>query len=137
MRVLGFVLALICCSVPAFAQAPTALRETYQRNLTACVTRTASCDRAALSQADRNYLRYEMGEQRFGVRDAEDVVSVRMEGYEHAPATIVGKVTPDTAATPAVSTQATPARNCMIPVKAYTKRNGTVVEAHTRRRAGC
>ena len=53
----------------------------YEANLTRCIARSGRCDTSSLSKIDRDYLTYEMKDQRFDQKTVRQVVAVRMEYY--------------------------------------------------------
>lgn len=176
MRVSGFVVALATCiwsaaaasqgtptpapeapAVPtASTPSPGGQRAAYEANLTACVKRTKRCDPAGLSASDRNYLTYEMGGQRFSSRDAEEVIAVRMEGYDKPETIVVGRstghrhegagersgrsnsatVTSSRSGAELVSAMARRG-GCTVHVDGYTRRDGTSVRGYDRRSSRC
>lgn len=68
-------------------------REVYRDNLVGCVARMRGCDRSRLSQEDRDYLVYEMRDQRFDAETVRQVVDVRMAAYGRPVAVVQGRAT--------------------------------------------
>ena len=68
-------------------------REVYRDNLIGCLSRLASCDRGRLSQEDRDYLAYEMRDQRFDRDTVRQVADVRMTIYGRGVIAVTGRST--------------------------------------------
>jgi hypothetical protein len=80
-------------------------RDVYRDNLVGCIGRLAGCDRSRLSQEDRDYLTYEMRDQRFAPDMVRQVADVRMEIYGKGVVPVMGRSTgnryPETRVEPA------------------------------------
>ena len=68
-------------------------RDVYRDNLVGCISRLKTCERSRLSQEDRDYLTYEMRDQRFAPDVVQQVADVRMEIYGKPVPTVQGRAT--------------------------------------------
>jgi hypothetical protein len=84
-------------ATPSFASsAPNSAwdaKSIYRQNLVDCIGRARTCDKARLSQDDRDYLTYEMKEQRFDKLVVQQVADVRMQIYGGPVPVIHGNAT--------------------------------------------
>lgn len=68
-------------------------RQVYRDNLVGCLSRLRACNRDRLSREDRDYLVYEMRDQRFDADTVRQVADVRMTVYGGPVALVQGRGT--------------------------------------------